>query len=76
MKVLLSTPTRFAAQIALVRNVTTRQVLFLLRTACGGDFRALCPGVPVGGERVIDCLQAKAASLALNCQAALGALGR
>jgi hypothetical protein len=59
-----------------VRTVTPRQVLFLLRTACGGDFRALCPGVPVGGGRVINCLQAKAASLSPNCQAALGALGR
>jgi hypothetical protein len=55
---------------------TPRQRLFLLRTSCGGDVRALCPGVPLGGGRVIACLEAHAPSLSPNCQGAMAALAR
>ena len=53
-----------------------RERLALLRNACGGEVRALCPGVPLGGGRVIACLEARAASLSPSCKNALVALGR
>jgi hypothetical protein len=56
--------------------VTPREKLLLLRTACGGDFRNFCPGVPLGGGRAIECREAKAASLSPNCQSALASLQR
>ncbi len=69
-------PVATPARHSVVRVVTPREVLFLLRTACGGDFRTYCPGVGLGGGRAIGCLEAQAASLSPNCQSALDALGR
>ncbi|MGB6768870.1 MAG: cysteine rich repeat-containing protein, partial [Methyloceanibacter sp.] len=57
------------------RAYRPRQKIFLLRTSCGGDVRALCPGVPLGGGRVIACLEAHAPSLSPNCQRRHGGLG-
>ena len=53
-----------------------RERLALLRSACGGEVRALCPGVPLGGGRVIACLEARAAALSPSCKTALVALAR
>ncbi|MGB2932104.1 MAG: cysteine rich repeat-containing protein, partial [Methyloceanibacter sp.] len=53
-----------------------RERLALLRSACGGEVRALCPGVPLGGGRVIACLEARAAALSPRCKTALVALAR
>jgi hypothetical protein len=58
------------------RVVSLREELFVIRTACGGDFRAYCAGVRLGGGRAIGCLEANAASLSPSCQGALGALRR
>lgn len=69
-------PVATPAPPPVVRVVTPREVLVLLRTACADDFRTYCPGVGLGGGRVIGCLEAKAASLSPNCQSALAALGR
>ncbi|MGA7372140.1 MAG: hypothetical protein WBW37_05920, partial [Methyloceanibacter sp.] len=52
------------------------QKIFLLRTSCGGDVRALCPGVRLGGGRVIAGLEAHAPSLSPNCQGVMAALAR
>ena len=49
-----------------------REVLFVLRSACGGDVRALCDGVPPGGGRILQCLAAQAASLSPACKDVLG----
>jgi hypothetical protein len=57
------------------RPVSPREVLFLIRTSCGGDFRAFCRGVGFGGGRAIGCLRENAASLSPACQDALSALG-
>ena len=45
----------------------------ILRQSCGGDFRALCSGVPLGGGRAIACLRAHAGSLSPQCGEALSA---
>jgi hypothetical protein len=49
-----------------------REELFVLRSACGGDVRALCGGIPVGGGRIIQCLASQAASISPACKEVLG----
>jgi hypothetical protein len=44
-----------------------REVIFVLRSACGADVRSLCGDVPAGGGRIIECLATKAASLSPAC---------
>ena len=67
-----------AAQAAppVVRVYTPRERLLMLRTSCGGDVRAFCPGIPLGGGRLIACLQAHGPSLSPNCQSAMADLAR
>jgi hypothetical protein len=70
-----STATSAAPEVpaALVlRPMRPREVLFVLRSACGGDVRALCPGVEPGGGRIIECLATQAASLSPACKDVLG----
>lgn len=43
----------------------------LLRRSCGGDFRAYCSGVPLGGGRAMACLMQNEARLSQPCKAAL-----
>jgi hypothetical protein len=50
--------------------------LVFLRRACGGDARAFCAGVPLGGGRIVECLSAKMPSLSPPCRDALVVLGR
>jgi hypothetical protein len=64
-----------AAAMPRERPVSPREVLFLVRTSCGRDFRAFCRGVGFGAGRAIGCLRENAASLSPACQDALGALG-
>ncbi len=45
----------------------------VLRQSCGGDYHALCSGVPLGGGRAIACLRANAQSLSPRCSGALSA---
>ena len=55
-----------AAALAL-RPMRPREVIFVLRSACGEDVRALCAGVAAGGGRIIQCLATQAASLSPAC---------
>jgi hypothetical protein len=51
-----------------LRPMRPREELFVLRSACGGDVRALCGGVAPGGGRIVQCLAANAASLSPACK--------
>ena len=60
------------APALVLRPMRPREVLFVLRSACGGDVRALCGDVPPGGGRIIQCLAAQAPSLSPACADVLG----
>jgi hypothetical protein len=51
-----------------LRAMRPREQVFVLRSACGGDARALCAGVAPGGGRIVQCLAANAASLSPGCR--------
>jgi Cysteine rich repeat len=53
--------------VLVLRPMRPREVLFVLRSACGGDVRTLCAGVPPGGGRIMECLATQAASLSPAC---------
>jgi hypothetical protein len=55
-----------------LRPMRPREILFVLRSACGGDARSLCGDVPPGGGRIVQCLAAQAASLSPACADVLG----
>jgi hypothetical protein len=58
-----------AAPTAIVlRPMLPREQLFVLRSACGGDVRTLCGGVPAGGGRIIECLASQAPALSPACK--------
>jgi Cysteine rich repeat len=59
-----------------LRPMRPREVLFVLRSACGGDVRALCADVPPGGGRIVQCLAAQAASLSTECHNVLGSFAQ
>lgn len=61
-----------AAPALVLRPMRPREELFVLRSACGGDVRALCGGIPVGGGRIIQCLASQAASISPACKEVLG----
>jgi len=65
-------PAAPAAAPLVLRPMRPREVLFVLRSACGGDVRALCPGVDPGGGRIIECLATQSASLSPDCRGVLG----
>ncbi|HET6609658.1 MAG TPA: cysteine rich repeat-containing protein [Rhodopila sp.] len=48
-----------------------REEAAMLRRACGGDFRAYCRGVPMGGGRAIGCLEENESRLSPSCRGAL-----
>jgi len=48
-----------------------REVLFVMRSACGEDVQALCPGVAPGGGRIVECLVAQSAKLSPACRGVL-----
>jgi hypothetical protein len=56
--------------------VPPRKIFALVRTTCRADYRAHCSDVDIGGGRVVQCLQANAASLSPACRDGLAALGR
>ena len=60
-----------AAPALVLRPMLPREELFVLRSACGADVRALCAGVAPGGGRIIRCLAVRAASLSPDCRAVL-----
>jgi hypothetical protein len=65
-------PTDAPAPALVLRPMRPREVLFVLRSACGTDVQALCAGVPAGGGRIIECLASQAASLSPACKDVLG----
>ncbi len=61
-----------APEVIVLRPMRPREVLFVLRSACGGDVRTLCAGVPAGGGRIIECLASQAPALSPACKDVLG----
>jgi hypothetical protein len=61
-----------AAEPALaLRPLRPREILFVMRSACGEDVRALCPRVAPGGGRIIECLVGQSAKLSPACHSVL-----
>ncbi len=58
--------------VIVLRPMLPREELYVLRSACGGDVRALCGGVAPGGGRIMQCLATQAASLSPACKDVLG----
>jgi hypothetical protein len=64
---------RYSGSAASPAPMTPRDELRVLRESCGGDFRAYCRNVPLGGGRAIACLRAHADALSPQCGDALSA---
>ena len=45
-----------------------REKMAMMRRACGGDFRAYCRGVPLGGGEAMRCLAENQARLSPSCR--------
>jgi hypothetical protein len=60
-----------APTVLVLRPMRPREELFVLRSACSGDVRALCGGVAPGGGRIIQCLTTQAASISPACKQVL-----
>jgi hypothetical protein len=60
------------APVLVLRPMRPREILFVMRSACGEDVRVLCPGVAPGGGRIIECLVAQSAKLSPSCRSMLG----
>src|SRR5882672_7644622 len=65
-------PAAAPVPVLVLRPMRPREELFVLRSACGGDVRALCGGVAPGGGRIVQCLATQAASLSPACKDVLG----
>jgi hypothetical protein len=65
-------PAAAPAPALVLRPMRPREELFVLRSACGGDVRALCGGIPPGGGRIVQCLARRAASISPACKEVLG----
>jgi hypothetical protein len=57
-----------APAVLVLRPMRPREELFVLKSACGGDVRALCGAVAPGGGRIVQCLATRAASLSPACK--------
>jgi hypothetical protein len=60
------------APALVLRPMRPLEELRVLRSACGGDARALCGAVQPGGGRIIQCLATQAAALSPACKDVLG----
>ena len=65
-------PAPAPAPALVLRPMRPREELFVVRSACGGDVRALCGGITPGGGRIVQCLAAQAASISPACREVLG----
>jgi hypothetical protein len=65
-------PADAPAPVLVLRPMRPLEELRVLRSACGGDARALCGAVQPGGGRIIQCLAAQAAALSPACKDVLG----
>ena len=54
-----------------LRPMRPREELLVMRSACGGDIRSLCGGIPPGGGRIVRCLASNSASLSPACTGVL-----
>ncbi|QOZ74592.1 hypothetical protein XH83_03475 [Bradyrhizobium sp. CCBAU 53351] len=57
-----------APTVLVLRPMRPREELFVARSACGADIRAICAGVEVGAGRIMQCLASNAASLSPACR--------
>ena len=57
-----------APTVLVLRPMLPREELFVLRSACSADVRALCGGVAPGGGRIMLCLANKAADISPACK--------
>ncbi|MBI3700526.1 MAG: hypothetical protein HY242_08810 [Afipia sp.] len=64
-------PAAAPAPTLVLRPMRPREELFVLRSACGGDVRAICGGIDPGGGRIIQCLVANAPALSPACKQVL-----
>ena len=64
-------PAAVPAAAMVLRPMRPREVIFVLRSGCGEDARALCSDVPPGGGRIMQCLAAQSASLSPACSGVL-----
>ena len=55
-----------------LRPMRPREELFVVRSACSGDARAVCGTVQAGGGRIVQCLAANAPALSPACKEVLG----
>jgi hypothetical protein len=46
-----------------------------VRSACRGDYKTVCAGVPTGGKEALQCLQQHSDAVSPTCHDALAALG-
>jgi len=60
-----------AAPALVLRPMLPREELFVLRSSCGADVRALCAGVAPGGGRLMQCLAVQSGSLSPECRSVL-----
>jgi hypothetical protein len=65
-------PADAPAPALVLRPMRPLEELRVLRSACGGDARALCGAVQPGGGRIIQCLATQAAALSPACKDVLG----
>jgi hypothetical protein len=57
-------------------HLTLRQEIFLVREACGPEFRAYCGGIQLGGGNAVNCLRAHSSKLSGACKGASSDLMR
>jgi len=69
-------PAAAAPPALVLRPMRPREILFVMRSACGADVQSLCAGVPAGGGRIIECLASQSASLSPSCREVLGQFAR
>ena len=55
-----------------LRPMRPREELFVVRSACSGDARAVCETVQAGGGCIVQCLAANAPALSPACKEVLG----